>query len=787
MTLPGRRATAFGVLCALLATLLAARAHYSADLSAFLPRHPSAAQRELIQQLRGGPAARLIVAAIGGVDAPTRARLSLQLAQELRRDPEFESIENGDATTIARDRDFLFAQRYVLSPAVTPERFSVPGLHAAIADSLDALASSEGALLKPFFAQDPTGELLALLDSLTPGPAPRTLAGAWSSRDGSLALLLLQTRAKGSDLDAQQRACNRVHSAFERLRRALPAGIGPGLTLTLSGPPVFAVASRALIIREVMRLSALGTLLIALLLLAVYRSLPALLLGLVPVIGGALAGVAAVAAGFPTVHGITLGFGITLIGEAVDYSIYLFVQGRGTAQRDWRQGVWPTVRLGALTSIVGFAALVPSSFPGLAQLGLYSVAGLAAAALITRYLLPAWIPARLPREQLVQLGIWLQPGLARLRRWRAVLLLLPLLAGAVLYLHRGALLSGELAALSPLPLAQQQLDERLRADLGAPDVRFMLILPAPSAEAALAATERVATHLAPLADAGTLGSFEYAARYLPSAATQAARRAALPSGAELDSRLQAALAGLPVAPATLAPFEAAVEAARTAATLTRAQLAGTSFATAVDTLLQQSREGYRALVPLAARASGDLSESAVEAVRTAVAAADVPGGVLLDLKREADGLYADYLTQAIRLALAGCATIVLLLLLALRSIARVARVLAPLILAVAAVAALLIACGEHLTILHLVGMLLIVAVGSNYALFFDRRAQEGLLDALPLTLASLLVANLATVLGFGVLALARVPMLADLGRTVAPGAFCALLFSAMLSAQPRRP
>jgi predicted exporter len=783
MRLPGRPATALGVLLALLATLLAVRAHYSADLSAFLPRHPSETQRALLQMLRAGPASRLIVAAIGGADATTRARLSVQLAQQLRGDPQFDSISNGDAQTLARDRDFLFAHRYALSPGVTAERFSVQGLHAAIADSLDALASSEGVLLKPLFPQDPTGELLTILDSLAPERAPHVLEGAWSSRDGKLALLLLQTRADGSDLDAQQRALKSVRGDFESLRRALPDGSASGLTLTLSGPPAFAVAARSLIIHEVMRLSALGTLLIALLLLTVYRSVAALLLGLIPVFAGALAGIAAVAAGFPTVHGITLGFGITLIGEAVDYSIYLFVQGRGIPERDWRQSVWPTVRLGALTSIVGFAALIPSSFQGLAQLGLYSVAGLAAAALITRYILPAWIPGRIPHSDLTRLGLRLQSGLTQLRRARVLLLALPLFAGAVLYLHRGALLSDELAALSPVSLSQQQLDERLRADLGAPDVRFMLIVPAASAAEALAATELVAARLGPLAEAGIIGSFEYAAHYLPSAATQALRRAALPAATDLHGRLGAALAGLPVTETTLAPFMAAVEAARTAPGLTREQLSGTSFATAVDTLLQQEPEGYTALMPLAARGSGDLSEAAVQAVRDAVSAAGV-AGVLLDLKGEADGLYASYLTQAIRLSLAGCAAIVLLLLFTLRSLERTARVLAPLVLAVAAAVALLVACGERLTILHLVGLLLIVAVGSNYALFFDRRAQEGFVGALPLTLVSLLVANLATVLGFGVLALARVPMLADLGRTVAPGAFCALLFSAMLSHDP---
>jgi len=44
------------------------------------------------------------------------------------------------------------------------------------------------------------------------------------------------------------------------------------------------------------------------------------------VLSGALAGVAAVSLGFGVVHGITLGFGTALIGEAVDYSIYLFMQ-----------------------------------------------------------------------------------------------------------------------------------------------------------------------------------------------------------------------------------------------------------------------------------------------------------------------------------------------------------------------------------------------------------------------------------------------------------------------------
>src|SRR5207248_4913572 len=87
---------------------------------------------------------------------------------------------------------------------------------------------------------------------------------------------------------------------------------------------------------------------------------------------------------------------------------------------------------------------------------------------------------------------------------------------------------------------------------------------------------------------------------------------------------------------------------------------------------------------------------------------------------------------------AGLGAIVLLLVLALRSPGRVARVVAPLALAVLAVAGVLVALGGRLTILHLVGMLLIVAVGSNYALFFDRSSEPPGRASSALTLASLL-------------------------------------------------
>ena len=131
--------------------------------------------------------------------------------------PEFVSVENGEAGSLDADRDFLMLHRYLLSPAVRPERFTVDGLRNAIANSVDLLASPAGLMLKPLLARDPTGELVALLGSLNAGTQPAIREGVWASRDGERAMLLVQTRALGSDTDGQEEAIGNIRLQFAAL------------------------------------------------------------------------------------------------------------------------------------------------------------------------------------------------------------------------------------------------------------------------------------------------------------------------------------------------------------------------------------------------------------------------------------------------------------------------------------------------------------------------------------------------------------------------------------------
>ncbi|MCK0512565.1 MMPL family transporter [Aromatoleum buckelii] len=765
-----------------LSVAVVSQTRFTSDLSAFLPASPTAEQQVLVDQLRDGMVSRLLLIGIEGGDATMRAALSRELARQLRADPAFGVVANGEPVHRERDQALLFGNRYLLSPAVTPQRFSVEGLHAAISESVDLLASPLGMLTKSLLPRDPTGEMMQLLERLDGDARPALVDGTWASRDGQRALLLAQTRAAGSDLDAQQEAIAKVREAFTTVAQAQQAG---DARLLLSGPGVFAVASRATIQDEVLRLTLVSITLIVTLLLFIYRSATALLLGLLPVVCGALAGVVAVSLGFGVVHGITLGFGTTLIGEAVDYAIYLFVQSAPAGERneaERRPGIaafWPTIQLGVLTSICGFATLLFSGFPGLAQLGLYSVAGLVAAVATTRFVLPHLLPSGFAIRDVGPLGVQLQHLLVNARHLRWGIVALALAAAAVIHVNRDRVWNRELAALSPVPAADQALDLALRSDLGAPDVRHLVVVSGRDAESALQAAEAVGTRLQQLANEGAIGGFESPALYLPSQATQLARRASLPEPPELGRRLELATTGLPLPAARLGPFVSDVAAARERAPLTRADLDGTSFALAVDSLLIPQRDHWIALLPLRAPSDGPFAHAIdPNRVRTAVEATDARA-LFIDLKGESDRLYSGYLNEALLLALAGVAAIVALLGLVLRSAARVLRVLAPLVAAVLVVVAGLVLAGVTLTILHLVGLLLIVAVGSNYALFFDGSESSG--GPTPRTLASMLFANLTTVAGFGVLAFSSVPVLQAIGGTVGPGAILALLFAAVLS------
>lgn len=745
------------------------QATVTADMSFFLPSRPSAEQQVLVDQLKNGSVSRLLMLSIEGGDVVQRAHVSRQLREDLVRQGLFITVQNGTQDSLDAERNLLLRYRYVLSPAVTPEHFTVPGLRDAIGETIDVLTSPMGSLIKPFVMRDPTGELLSLLSGLNPGSQPPLEEGVWASRDGQRALLLLQTRAQGSDMDGQERAIEFVRQAFATLVQ--PAEL-KALRLEMSGPGLFAVNSRAVIKEEVSHLFLISSIAMLALLWGVYRSPRLMLLGLMPVASAVVAGVVAVSLAHDTVFAITIGFGTSLVGEAVDYAIYYFLQSSRGGLDEWRKRFWPTVRLGVMTTVFGFGALLFSGFPGLAQLGLHSLAGVVCAALVTRFVLPAVAGDKVRAPEPGRIGAFMSDALRHVRVLRWPLMAMTLASSVYLLINRHVLWTPDLSALSSVTVQEASRDVRLRSDLGAPDARYMVVVQAADQEQALQGAERAARQLDALVRQGQIGGYDNPARFLPSQAMQKSRRDALPTSDVLSERLAQALVDSPLSASRLGPFVEEVSAARDKPWMTRADLDGSALSLAVDALLTQSSSGWTVLMPLRP-VEGVAADIPASIVRDALTGS---GAVFIDMKDEFESLYGQYIAEAQWLSLAGLVCILVLLAWSLRSAAQVLQVMLPLCSAVILVVAGLHAAGERLHLLHLIGILLIVAVGSNYALFFVRSNDASEMD--DLAVMSLVTACMTGAIGFGVLILSSVPVLHAIGITVGPGVILALVLAA---------
>jgi len=753
---------------------LIARTHFSADLSAFLPANPDARQRVLIEQLQSGIASRTLFIGIeGGKDAAQRAVVSRAVASAMRSSHLFDQVQNGDTSEWKESGTWVFDHRYLLATDVTPERFAADGLRDAIVDTLSLLGTPAGNALKPLLDRDPTGEAQRIAESLIPASSPRSEEGVWVSRSAPRALILATTHASGSDLDAVAKAIEQVQGAFDAATQGL-AGVGPQLQMT--GAPVFSVQSRDQIKSEAIRLAVIGGIVMGILLLLAFASPRALVVALLPVATGVVAGTATVSLVFGEVHGLTMGFGSTLIGETVDYAIYYLIQARGAAvpgmgwQR-WRDIHWPTVRLGLLTSVCGFAALVFSGFPGLAQLGVFSLAGLIAAALVARHVLPVLAPDGATgmgmRGQMAKVAGMLVRGLPRLRY---VFVGLGAAALALVAWQGGHLWRADLGAMSPVPKAAQELDAQLRGDIGASDGGTLIVVHAADMQATLRSAEAAGERLEALVDKGDLAGFESVTRLLPSEAAQKARIASLPDAETLRARLVEATRGLPLSASRLEPFIADVQAARKQPVIQRTDLQGGPLDPVVGALMfERQAGGWSTLIALHPGASFD-------AGHLASALEGLPDVQVVNVGQELSSLYKRYLHEAFVQVMLGALAVGVLLAAYLRSGRRLLAVCQPLVVAVVLTLGGMAALQVPLGILHLVGLLLIVAVGSNYALFFDQLRETGRADED--TLASLMLANLTTVISFGLIAISNIPALSSIGRVVAPGAFLALMLSA---------
>jgi predicted exporter len=734
-----------------------------ADLRLFMPGPRTHAQRLLLEQVGQGPASRLLVLALEGATPEALASTSQALAAQLRRDPSFSLVANGESPLAQTDDaagaglpipETLLPYRYLLSSSPGAQRLDENYLRSELLERVRDLGSPAGDMLKPWLARDPTLEVLKLVQAWQPAREPERRYDVWFDHAGNAALLLVETAAQGFDPAAQEIVLARLQETFARVRTV------PSAQMTVSGTGAFSVLMKGRAQRQVTLIGIVDSISIVVVLMLAYRSWLALVLAALPLASGGIAGLAAVSAVFGEIHGITLAFGFTLIGVAQDYPIHVLShQHRGLDPLANARSLWPTLATGVASTCIAYLAFLFSGVTGLAQLAWFTITGLGVAGLTTRYLLP----------RLVDEGDS-DPGDSEFlgRLWRAVAgLPRPAWLGiavvaaclATLALAHGPFWESSLGAMTPVPPALLQQDQALRSELGAPDGRYLLVVEAGSADAVLAKSTALAGNLDALVGVGSIGGYDQPARYLPSRATQKRRQDALPPAAELQVSLRNALSGLPFRKDLFAPFLADVDRARHLPPLTPEALSKTPLGPRIDSLLAERDGRWVGLVILTG-----VKDPAALASLAATGGEDV---TLLDLKGAAEDLVARQRGHILLSLAIASVLLVVVIFIALRDPVRVGRVLLPMGLTTLLILAVLRGAGVSLNLFHLIALVLAAGLGLDYALFFEHAADDPREQRR--TLHALVVCSISTFIVFAVLAASTLPVLRGIGVTVTLG------------------
>jgi len=742
------------------------------DVSQFMPAADSKQDQLLLNQLNSGVTPRLILIALQDEDKNLLSKMSRNYAAKLRQSGLFYRVDNGENMIDKSERTLLKKYRYLLDSNTQANSFTAPALKSVFEQRFNELASPTATFNKQNLREDPTNAFLNVIMTLTQSRGNKTNRGLWFSKDGQRALLLAETIAPGYALEKQQLVLNTLQTAFDDLN-----GRTQTTRLYMSGPSVFAVHSRNSIRTETQILSGIASVAIFVITILAFRSTRVVLTSALPLASAIIVATSSVGIIFGEIHGITLAFGITLLGVAIDYPIHVFshLSNDSTVIGNIRK-IWPTLRLGILTTIAAYMAMLSPGFTGLAQLGLFAMIGLTVAAVVTRWILPALLPERWVPAHNIH-SAWLNHILLEPSRGRIVIaIIIALVAIITLWQHDSPIWEDNLTALSPISKKAIALDHQLRNDIGASGVNNILVISTAHLEQTLQQSEQLAKQLQVLIDSRIISGYDMASKFLPSLKTQAERQKMLPTEAVLRTTLNQAIESLAFDANQFEPFIQAVSQAKTLAPLQIEELTGTSIGIRVSSLLYANNDQWIAMIPLA----GLKQEGKILAW---LSAQNNPNLSYLNITAASNRLINNYRNAALERIKWSSILILLVLIVGLRSFKQVGVAILPVLLAIILdVLIILLGFGERLTLFHLVALLLVFGIGIDYSLFFGRtsEAKHRRLQ----TAYALCVCAISTFTVFAILAFSTTPVLAYLGKTVALGVVLCF-FSAMLLSQQR--
>jgi predicted exporter len=417
----------------------------------------------------------------------------------------------------------------------------------------------------------------------------------------------------------------------------------------------------------------------------------------------------------------------------------------------------PGLGLTLLAAVIGYMGLALTPFPGLRQMAVFSALGLVFAWLTVVF----WFPALIGSRTLRSGGLVRVYG-AALLRWPLLRLNRATLAAAVVFVLAAGYGISRLGANDDIRLLQNP-PKHLIADqiklsklLDAPTPVQYFLVRGDSAETVLQREEALKARLDTLIAAKRISGYQAMSNWVPSAKTQAARRALIEEKLLADG---GPLQGIATQTGEDAQWIAATR---------KGLLAAAAPLTLDDFLKAPASDPWRHLwlgrtegVHASIVALRGLSSAAVPQVL--LAAEGLDGVQWVDKVAEISSVLGRYRVYMSWVVLGAYAVVFALLFARYRG--RTWRVLAPTALASIATLALLGFASQNLQLFHVLALMLLLGVGVDYGIFMQEHPDRR--DHTPWLAVGMSAAN--TILSFGLLGLSSTPALQAFGLTMLLG------------------
>ncbi len=560
---------------------------------------------------------------------------------------------------------------------------------------------------------------------------------------------LLHGELAGSSFDMQQthQLVTTLHDLEEKLK-----GQYPQAQLLSRGTVFYSDYASQQAKRDVSTLGVATLLGVILLIVAVFRSLRPLLLCLLSIGIGALAGTVITLLLFGELHLMTLVMSMSIIGISADYTLYYLTERMVHGEHDspWQSlaKVRNALLLALLTTVAAYLIMMLAPFPAIRQMAVFAAVGLSASCLTVIFWHP-WLCRGLPVRPVPAMVLMLR-WLAAWRRNKKLSVGLPVALALVSVVGIATLhVDDDISQLQALPQQILAQEKSITALTGQSVDQKWFVVHGATAQQTLERLEAFTPALAAAKTAGEISGY----RTLPlnSLARQKRDLALLQQAAPAVTNVLNG-AGL----ATVSPDLSAMP-------------------VRVDEWLNSpASEGWRLLwLTLPNGESGVLVP--VDGVKESAAldqlASQHPGVVWVDRKASFDTLFALY-----RAVLTG------LLLVALGVIACGAMLrlgwrkglisLVPSLLSLGCGLAALSATGHPVNLFSLLALVLVLGIGVNYTLFFSNPRGTPLTSMLAIVLAMM-----TTLLTLGMLVFSATQAISSFGIVLVSGIFTAFLLA----------